>query len=364
MNRRIGSVLLAAFVFAGAGLAEDKVVVTAAHDIDDDVDFAIRNAVDYLVSRQKGDGRIADNSNDTTMTSLAILAMCSAGHVPTDDTREGETLRKALEFVLGDDRQDENGYFGTRDSSRMYGHGIISVMLAELLGMGMDTNQDRRIRHRLTRAIRLILRAQEEKAMQSNTRDYGGWRYEPNATDADLSVTIWQLVALRAAKNAGLDVPKGAIDKAIAYLRRCYRSDRDKDGNVLNKRSACAYQPGGSPNYVSASYGLLALQICGEYESQEVKGSADWLLTRRLAYDANFFFYGTYYYSQGMYQRGDKYAKHATKHVESILVENQTTEGYWDAASGQERDAGRVYTTSMAVLSLAVRYHYLPIYQR
>jgi hypothetical protein len=265
--------------------------------------------------------------------------------------------------VLRDDRVEENGYYGNRDGSRMYGHGIVTLMLAEVLGMGVDEESDRRVRKRLEKSIELILWSEERKD-KNNWAHYGGWRYQPHDGDSDLSVTIWQLLSLRAAKNAGLDVPKAAIDKAIKYLEVCYRSERDKDGKPKRLKSACGYQPGRDPSYASGAAGLLALQVCGKYEALEVKGSADWLKDRVLNYNEEFFFYGTYYYAQGMYQRGGDYADHARGAVEHILFEKQEKDGSWLPPHHHERNAGRVYATAMGILSLSVRYHYLPIYQR
>ena len=113
--------------------------------------------------------------------------------------------RKALDYVLQPDSQTPEGYFGAKDGSRMYGHGITTLMLAEMLGMGADANQDELIRTRCRHAVELILRAQK---VTKNELNQGGWRYTPDAGDSDMSVTVWQTMALRAAKNAGLDVPK------------------------------------------------------------------------------------------------------------------------------------------------------------
>jgi hypothetical protein len=336
---------------------------TPAADGIEKFEESVKKATAYLLSQQKEDGSIYDQQYQTTMTALSIIALCASGHVPSDQTKEAEAVRKALDFVLRDDRVEENGYYGNRDGSRMYGHGIVTLMLAEILGMGVDEEHDRLVRKRLEKAIELILWAEERKE-QNNLGHYGGWRYQPHDGDSDLSVTIWQLLSLRAAKNAGLDVPKAAIDKAIGYLEKCYRSERDKDGKPRNLKSACGYQPGRDPSYASGAAGLLALQVCGKYDVPEVQGSTDWLKDRVLNYNEDFFFYGTYYYAQGMYQRGGEYANHARDAVEKILLEKQEKDGSWLGQRDHERNAGRVYATAMGVLSLSVRYHYLPIYQR
>ena len=328
-----------------------------------EVEKAANQAVHFLLSQQQNGGAIADRGNTTAMTALALMAMASVGYLPTDASPEGEAIRTGLAYVLEESQQDARGYFGVKDGSRMYGHGIISLMLAEMLGMGLDEKQDRLTRLRLGKAIDLILWAQDRKAPPDG-HNYGGWRYTPESGDSDMSVTIWQLLTLRAAKNAGMTVPKSAIEKAVTYLKRCYQSPRDAAGKPQNLKSACGYQPGSAPSYAMGAAGLLALQICGEYDAPEVIGSADWLRDQKLDPARDFFFYGTYYYAQAMYQRGGEYANDGRNRVEELLLKRQMPDGSWQAPAGQEANAGKVYTTAMGLLSLSVRYHYLPIYQR
>jgi hypothetical protein len=210
--------------------------------------------------------------------------------------------------------------------------------------------------------VELILRSQ---AQPKDQRNLGGWRYMPDSRDSDLSVTVWQLMALRSAKNAGLDVPKEAIERAVGYVKRCFKGKKGPDGKPdPTGLGACAYEPGQNPEYAMAAAGLLSLQVCGDYESPEVAASADWLKGRKLEWNSEWFFYGTYYYSQGMFQRGGDYAAHGRREVEAVILPKQAPDGSWLGQHGQERGAGRVYGTAMAILCLAVRNHYLPIYQR
>ena len=326
------------------------------------VDKVIDKSISYLMKIQKRDGGIYERRYAATMTSLGIMAFAAAGHMPDDETPEGKSMNKALNFVLNGNFQDEAGYFGRRDHSRMYGHGIITLMLAEMVGMGADAKQDLLIRKRLEKAIKLILWSQKQKSRR-DTRNFGGWRYEPNSRDSDLSVTVWQLMSLRAANDAGIEVPKQAIDDAVQYLKNCYYSGR-RNKKITNTKSAFGYTVGSGPKFAMAASGLLAMQVCGQYEADETKGAADWLLGRRIDYGERWFFYGAYYYSQGMYQRGGKYAEEAKKKIEKLLFDKQRPDGSWDSHNGEERGAGRVYSTAMGVLCLTVTYHYLPIYQR
>jgi len=338
--------------------------VLAAKTADNDenwkqVDQSTKRAIEYILSQQQKNGSIVDNNkHHTTMSSLAIMAMLAVGHNPADQTKEGQAMRKALEFVLYRDRQDDKGYFGIKDGSRMYGHGIITLMLAETLGMGIDDNQDRTIRQRLENAVQLILRAQ---AVKKDNKHKGGWRYNPNSTDSDLSVVSWQLIALRAANGAGLEIPKEAIDKAVDYVKRCYR----KDSKDKSKGFFC-YQPGdGNMRFGSAAGGFLSLQICGQYDAPEVIGAADYFLEYNIPtlQDKEHFYYGMYYYSQGMFQRGGKYADRAREVVREVLLKRQTNDGSWKLGA-RDGEGGRVYVTSLALLSMSIHYHYLPIYQK
>ena len=205
---------------------------------------------------------------------------------------------------------------------------------------------------------RLIWRAQK---IPKNESSRGGWRYTPDTSESDMSVTVWQTMALRAAKNAGLDVPKGAIEDAVKYIKRCYEPDADKRGGA--KLGGFGYQ-GRGRELSTTSEGLLALQVCGDYESEEVRSASDRLLKSGLTENEKWLFYLTYYYAQGMYQRGGKHAEEGRRVVADVLLPMQSRDGSWEGKGGEERGGGKVYATAMAVLSLAVKNHFLPIYQR
>ena len=333
----------------------------------DPVDAAVAGGVRYLTRVQDGSGMIQDadkrQSHGVAMTGLAVMALAAAGHQPADKTPSGEAMRRAVAFLLRADIQAQSGYFGGRDGSRMYGHGIVTLALTELLGMGADKVQDGLLRERAQRGVSLILAAQRVK--KHDPRFIGGWRYSPDAGDADLSVTVWQLMALRSAKNAGLAVPKEAIDAAVAYLRRSYVGPRPVvavAGEPIPK-GAFGYVPGQPPQYAMAAAGLLAMQVCGLHEAPEVRAATEWLREVRPVWETQWFFYGTYYFAQGMHKRGGEAAREAQEQVAQVLLSHRQPDGGWEGADSSESGQGRVYCTSLALLSLAVRYHYLPIYQ-
>jgi hypothetical protein len=333
-----------------------------------EVDHAVERGIAFLMTQQDPKSGAINNPGfgdrlAVTNSALSIMAFASVGYTPRDPTPQGRVMARALAFVLHEDNQLASGpaagFMGTKDTGRMYGHGIITLMMAEMLGMGEDEAQDRAIRDRLAKAIDLIVRSQ--MVPKSSPVYIGGWRYEPSSNDSDTSVTVWQVMALRAAHNAGMTVPQETIAKAVKYLKNSYFSTRDKDNNPTNLRSAFGYQPGGGPTFSTATEGLLALQVCGEYNAPEVVGAGNFLLNQRL--EGQWFYYGTYYYAQGMYQRGGQCAEEAAVQVPKALLPRQDAEGAWPANSG-EQQGGRVLCTDLAILSLSVKYHYLPIYQR
>jgi hypothetical protein len=324
------------------------------------VDEALKRATKYLLETQDAATGAIHNRmrNENAMTSLAVLALAAQGHLPADPTPEGTAMRKALAYVLRPDGQDQEGYFGMSDGSRMYGHGITTLMLSEMLGMGADAAQDELIRTKCRKAVALILRSQKEPKTDQNR---GGWRYSPDDKQSDMSVTVWQVMALRAAKNAGMDVPKSAIDEAVAYIKRLYDTDSGKRGK--GNFGGFGYQSRGRETSTTAE-GLLALQVCGEYDSEEVIGASGKLLRDGIRQGDKWFFYTTYYYAQGMYQMGGKFAETGAQRVPELILPLQSREGWWEGAGAEERQGGKVYATALAMLSLAVKNHFLPIYQR
>ncbi|MGI9473573.1 MAG: prenyltransferase/squalene oxidase repeat-containing protein [Rubripirellula sp.] len=330
--------------------------------LSDDIDRAVNSGIKFLVETQRENGAIADRGHEVAMTSLAIMAMASIGSEPQPHSKAGVTMTRAIDFVLDAKHQDLQGYFGARDGSRMYGHGITTLMLTEILGMGSTIEQNERIHRALVEALKLILSAQK---ISKSDKLQGGWRYTPTSRDSDLSVSVWQLMALRSAKNDGLDVPGEAIDDAVRYLRYSYASPLNRDGTPREKVSGFSYTPGTHhPSFTMSAAGLLAMQVCGHYDSPLVKGASEWLLQHPPKQNERFFYYGVYYYAQGMHQAGGKFAARADKLVPELLLDSQRSDGAWLARGGEERNVGSVYATALAILSLSVRYHYLPIYQR
>lgn len=314
------------------------------------LDLAVANALKFLATEQTVSGawKVDAYGESTAATSLAMMAFLAAGHVPGEGPY-AETLNRGLQYVL--DHQLPNGLILHNTShGPFYCHGISTLMLAEVVGMVQEPIATD-CRKALEKAVAVILKAQ---AVPKSEQHAGGWRYQLTSLDSDLSVTGWQLMALRAAKNVGCDVPAESIERAVAYVKRCSSGERGGFG----------YQPLGQPTATRTGTGILALEVCGEHNSREATRGAEYLIDNPLDAQDNYFFYGAYYCTMGMFKIGGKQWDETRENIYRMLLGMQEPDGSWIARHGTENSAGRVYCTSMSVLALAVEYQYLPIYQR
>lgn len=313
------------------------------------LDLAIDAALQFLQHSQERDGAWIGGQRNPAITSLCVMAFLSAGHVPGEG-RYGETVQKGVDYVLK--QQRDNGLVATEGHHEMYHHGICTLMLAEVAGM-CDEELGKRVRRTLEKAVTVILKAQRKIP---NSPHYGGWRYRVQATDSDISVTGWQLMALRAAKNLGCDVPAENIEMAVAYLKRC------QDPATGGFR----YFPGSHLTVPCTGTAILGLEICGkqQHQSPEVIRAAGYLLKNPPRWNNTpYFFYSIYYGSQAAFQLGDNYWKDFRPRLHQVLLDNQSRDGHWLGGS-DGRQYGPNYSTAMAVLALTVEYRFLPIYQR
>lgn len=317
------------------------------------VDRATDKALECLARMQNPDGSWPSNqyNKSAAVASLAVMAFMAKGHTPGEG-RYGDLIDKGIDYVLSA-CDPKTGFIVSKFGSShggMYSHGTSTLMLAEAVGM-TSGRRETKIRAALEKAVGLILKAQQVKRKRSV--EQGGWRYQPGSNDSDISVTGWQLMSLRAAKNAGADVPASAIEDAVAYIKRS-----------ASKGGGFGYKPGGPTTRARAGTGILSLEVCGKHHEPEAVEAAEWLMRNPPKWPDAFFYYGVYYCSQGMFQMGGKYWEHYRPRLEALLLSLQNSDGSWPKCTGSDGRAGVAYATSMAALALSVKYHYLPIYQR
>jgi len=307
-------------------------------EINDAQRMAVESGLTWLAAQQAEDGSFGSLSHygpHVGITGLAGLAFMSEGSTPGRG-RYGEHVDRALTFVLR--HGSESGLFAAETShGPMYGHGFATLFVAEVYGM---TNRSD-VRESLRRAVRLIVNTQN---------DEGGWRYQPVRADADISVTICQVMALRAARNAGLYVDKEVIDKAIEYVK----ASQNPDGGFRYMLSS-----GGSA-FARSAAGVAALQYAGIYTGEEIERGLEYVrrFTPPNEQTVGHYFYGHYYAAQAMFLAGDRYWQQWWPPVRDELLEKQAPEGFWRGQAGQE------YGTAMALIILQMPNRLLPIFQK
>jgi hypothetical protein len=329
-----------AAVAGGAGLGQDSVHVDAR------TETIINGALRYLAANQQPNGSWGasgrERQHNVAMTGYALVAFIAAGHLPT----EGEyarTVNAGMQFLL--DAVTPDGLYippgQSRSGQYMYEHGIATIALTELYGQTRSAV----IRPKLERTIKRILESQNNE---------GGWRYHPFVRDADISVTVLQAVALRAAKNAGLTVPQENIDRAIRYVKSCY----------VPRSGGFAYQPGKQDGFARTAAATYSLQVLGLYDDPMVQSGSQYMLRNKQVRD--WFAYGHFYAAPAQYMvGGDTWRKWYTE-IRDLLVRNVRQEGgnyYWDT-SLDRRAPGPIFTTAAFTTILAMPYHYVPLYQR
>lgn len=304
---------------------------------------AAQRGLVFLAKRQNGDGSFGEGlySRNVGVCSLAGLALMGAGHTPRRGLH-GDIVQRVLEFVLG--CCQESGYItypSAVSHGPMYEHGFGVQFLSEAYGM----TEAPQIREKLARAVRLIVEKQNAE---------GGWRYFPERREADLSVTICQVTALRAAKNAGLHVPAATIQRSVEYIKRC----QNVDGGFMYMLEA-----GGASRFPRSAAGVVALYNAGVTEGDELKRALEYLKKFRPggneAADAeSYYFYGHYYAAQAMWQAGVECWNPWYPAIVKELVAAQRTDGSWlDTISP-------IYGTAMACLILQTPHNHLSIYQK
>jgi hypothetical protein len=304
---------------------------------------AVEKGLKFLASRQQEDGAFANSGygRNAAVVALSGMAWLASGSTPGRGPY-GEEVRRASNYLL--DHCEPSGFIsveGAMSHGPMYEHGFATLFLAEVYGMSPRDD----LREKLARAVDLIVRTQNAE---------GGWRYQPRREDADISVTICEMMALRAARNAGLKVPRETVDRCVDYVKRSQNADGGFRYMLAPGQSA----------FPRSAAGVVALYSAGIYEGREVE--------RGLAYLDQFlpragggaqladghFFYGHYYAIQAMWQaNGQRWARWYPA-VRDVLVSRQQTDGSWPDPVCSE------YGTAMATIILQMPDNSVPIFQR
>ena len=346
INVSFRTALLAALLVVPAGLRARMLTVDPVFEpYAERTEFSVRRALNYLMRSQREDGTFPGANGDTAgVVAVAGMSFLAAGYTPNSWTPEGLTIIKCAEYCVK--RQKVNGYMGD-DGGRMYSHCAATLFLSEISGMVEPAFQER-LKPVLASATQLILAAQAVK--KKSPVNQGGWRYQPNSTDSDTSLTGWAIMSLRASRLNGAPVPDSAIKNAMIYLR-----------NQSSGNGSFKYSPDQGTGIGTTGVALLCMELCGMHGQDITVKAGDYLYAEVKSFEhCNFREYGTYYAAQAMFQLGDKYWKKYADWMYPFWLGIQVEDGSWTGTS----EGCPAYVTSMVVLALTVPYRQLPIYQR
>ncbi|MDB5334179.1 MAG: hypothetical protein JWP03_5330 [Phycisphaerales bacterium] len=271
----------------------------------------------------------------TATVALEGLAYFAAGS-DIDRGPYGKELHRCLDFIVAGARP--TGLLTSDSQAPMYGHGLSLLFLSEAYARATDPVARTLLRDKLAGAIALTAKAQTKE---------GCWRYLPTPYDGDSSVTACQLVALCAARNAGMDVDHGMIDRAAEYLWTCQNDD-----------GGFNYMPkfGGSA-FARSAAALAALSASGPADDKAAAlGRARDYLAKTLAIlsdpkkraATDFRLYGSRYAADFLMRAPDDYrARHLPELLASVLA-TQQKDGRWQG------DVNDELSTAQALLTLQI----------
>ncbi len=322
----------------------------------DRTEAAVNKALKWLAAHQSKGGQwsstdfdancgecsgAAQLQADVAMTGLAVLCFLGADHTHVKDGPYRENVRRGLRWLRR--RQQPDG--DLRHDESMYSQGIATIALAEAYGMTRDD------------ALAEPVRRASEFIWEARNRRGAGWRYEPGQF-GDTSVLGWQIMALRSAQRAGVDVPEAAFETAQRWLDMV--TSRSRPGLY-------AYQPGRAATASMTAEGMFVLQLTGVPSTDARMDRAAALLMRnRPDWDGGANTYYWYYATLSLFQRqGGDWPKWNRRLIRELLAHQETdgaAAGSWSPEGEWAPAAGRVYQTALCTLMLEVYYRYLPMY--
>ena len=327
---------------------------------------SVEDGIDWIVRHQRADGSWGLDyheqcqgtvcsfqpvmSSDTGATGLALLPLLGAGYIHTVKSRHQDAVRRGISWLIENQQPDGNLFTGPPGMAYMYSHAIGTMALCEAYGL----SQDPRLKQPAQRAIKFIVDAQDPTT--------GGWRYFPGQA-GDTSVFGWMMFALRSGRGAGISVPRNTLKGCTRYLDMA---------SVDRSRITYAYQPGRAATAVMTAEALLARQLLGWARKTPalVKGAAE--IARHLETNDERNIYYWYYATQLLHNMKNKDWETWNLKVREGLISMQVKDGTcangsWDpnfpAVDVWGQRAGRLFNTSLSILTLEVYYRYLPLYR-
>jgi hypothetical protein len=285
-------------------------------------------------------------------TSLGLMVLLASGEDPNFGLYSNHVRRglRNLISAQGNAFGNETGIIG----SSMYEHGFATLTLAEAYGAVDDRNlwagatgttgKTRSIGQALELAVRGAITSQKKNSV-------GGWRYSPDSTDADTSVSGAVMVGLLAARNAGIEVPDAAIDRAVTY----YTKMTSPSGQVGYSGGL----GGMGQSTARTSIATLIYAVARRKDLPEFKATLGNLVVQLEVENAGAWIeYTRYYQAQALFQGDIEAWQKWNKMLVRQLKATQAADGSFPSQLGTQ------IGTSLSLLALAVNFRFLPIYER
>jgi hypothetical protein len=303
--------------------------------------------VQYLVSTQTEKGDWPGGDQGPGITGLGLMVFLASGEDPNFGLYSNNVRRAVRAIISAQDAK--TGYFG----NSMYHHGFAMLALAEAYGAVDDrtlwpagTKGGRTIGAALELAVRAAITSQKKN-------QFGGWRYSPDSTDADTSVSGAVLVGLLAARNAGIEIPDEVIDKAISY----YTKMTSTSGQVGYSGGFGGFDE----SLARISIATLVYSVARRKDLPQFKATLGYLVNK-IEFTGRSGFgweeYQRYYQAQALFQGDVEAWKKWNKLLTRQIKQAQRSDG---SVTSQH---GNTVGTSMSMLALALNFRFLPIYER
>lgn len=307
---------------------------------------AIDRGLAWLTKRQVVAGRNegafghGGYQGGVAVCSLSGLAFLMSGNPPGQGPL-GKPIDRCLKFILS--CVQDSGYISVPGvgQDNMYGHGFATLFLSEMYGMSKEPETEEKVGAKLRQAVQLTCRCQNNA---------GGWRYQPVKDDADLSITISQIMGLRAARDAGIQVPDEVRTKCIEYVKK----SQNADGGFRYQHT------GGNSTFPLTGAGIVSLYSAGIYDGESIEKALTWLMKYmpgRSAGNTGYFFYGQYYAVQAMWHAGGEYWTKWYPAIRDVLLSRQAADGSWP-----DNEVCPEFGTAMACIILQMPNNFLPVF--
>lgn len=340
----VSVLLLSLFV---SPLGAQSLEVYSGDPVPRDVRDMYDRGLQYLVANQDAEGCWPSGHRGAGLAGMGLMCFLASGEDPNYGLYSGN-VRRALRFII-EQQDEETGYFGIS----MYQHGFAMLGLAEAYGVVDDTNlwNDAASSQRMSIGQSLELAVRSAITSQKNN-PHGAWRYSPSGNDADTSVAGSVLMGLLAARNAGIEVPDEAIDRAIAY----FISMTAESGQVAYSGGVGGF----NESLARISIGTLVYSIARRKDLPQFKQTLDYIKEKAQGGSSGHggIEYQSYYQAQALFQGDIDTWKKWNKQLIDRMKSEQKDNGGFDGSQGP------YVATTLSLLALAVNYRFLPIYER